>query len=150
MARQDISQAEADELFRMEKHRINERRLPFPSPGRKLIVELSSEDGREGFQLDIYRGKRRVFKISLQNRARQTIRLCRLDLYGPNTRTQMDKWFPLPISTDIAKGTETIGLSQCLATNSPISTTSGLPCRNSCSIAALSNRHTSSEISSHD
>ncbi len=96
MASQDISQAEADALFRMEKYRLDERSLPFPSSGGKLIIELSSADGREEFHLDIYRGKRKALKVSLQNRARSVIRLCRLDIYGPKHTNPDGQVIPTP------------------------------------------------------
>ncbi len=82
MADNDLPQEVADELFGMEKHRLDEREHRFSTPGQKLFIELASEDGREKFYLDLYRGKRSVFKVSLQNRARQNYSLRRLDVNG--------------------------------------------------------------------
>lgn len=80
MADNDLPQEVADELFGMEKYRVDEREHRFSTPGQKLFIELVSEDGREKFCLDLYRGKRNVIKVSLQNRARQTVPLRRLDV----------------------------------------------------------------------
>lgn len=51
-----ISQSEADELFAMEKVRIDERTHNFPQISGKLIIPLRSRDGREKFLLDVHIG----------------------------------------------------------------------------------------------
>lgn len=96
MAGQDISQAMADALFNMKKHRADEREHRFSVPGQKLFIELASEDGREKFYLDLYRGKRSVFKVSLQNRARQTVSLRRLDINGRKHTNPNGRVAPTP------------------------------------------------------
>jgi len=83
MADLNLSQAEADALIAMEKHRVNNERLDFPMGGQSLIVPLQSPDRREQFLLDIYRGRIDLAKVKFQNRARQVVVIVRLDLAGP-------------------------------------------------------------------
>lgn len=92
----DISQEVADKLFAMDKYRINDKEHRFSVPGRKLIIALASDDGRESFFLDLYRGRRRAYKISLQNRARQTVPLRRLDLQGAKHTNPDGQIVPAP------------------------------------------------------
>jgi hypothetical protein len=49
MSSDELSQAEADSLLAMEKHRISDVRLLLPDLGGKLSVELQSVDKRDGF-----------------------------------------------------------------------------------------------------
>jgi hypothetical protein len=44
MADMNLTQAEADALIAMEKHRINEERSDFPMGGQSLILPLQSPD----------------------------------------------------------------------------------------------------------
>ena len=94
MADSDISQAEVDALLAMEKHRTDEERHDFPSPGEKLMLPLVSADGREKFILDIGRGRIDFGKCVYQNRARQTLILVRIDLGGPPHRNPDDEEIP--------------------------------------------------------
>ncbi|MCB5270478.1 MAG: hypothetical protein LHW56_01380 [Candidatus Cloacimonetes bacterium] len=80
-----ISQSEADELFAMEKVRIDERTHSFPQISGKLIIPLRSRDGREKFLLDVHIGHIELKKAHLQNRARNVIILARLDTMGKHT-----------------------------------------------------------------
>ncbi|MCY4537707.1 MAG: hypothetical protein OXE52_05685 [Chloroflexi bacterium] len=96
MATGNLAQHVADGLFAMEKHRADEREYRFSVPGQKLFIELASEDGREKFYLDLYRGKRNVFKVSLQNRARQTFSLRRLDVNGRKHTNPNGQVVPTP------------------------------------------------------
>ena len=82
MAEVNISQAEADALLLMEKHRVDDEEREYPITGGRLIVPLSSPDKREEFVLDIYRGRISLEKQTFQNRARQMIVLARLDVGG--------------------------------------------------------------------
>ncbi len=86
----------ADALFNMEKHQADEREYRFSVPGQKLFIELASVDGREKFYLDLYRGKRNVFKVSLQNRVRQTVSLRRLDVNGRKHTNPNGQVVPTP------------------------------------------------------
>ena len=51
MADIDITQAEADSLIAMEKHRIDDEDCTFPVPGGRLAIALISLDKRENFML---------------------------------------------------------------------------------------------------
>ena len=81
MADIHLTQAEADALIAMEKHRVNEDRHNFPTMGL-LVVPLQSPDKREQFLLDISRGRIDLLKGKYQNRARQVVILVRLDFGG--------------------------------------------------------------------
>lgn len=77
-----ITQAEADALLDLEKHRVDEERRRLPDLGGGLVVRLASADGTEGFHLDITRSRINLKKGTLQNRGRTTIVLARLDFGG--------------------------------------------------------------------
>ena len=62
MADIDITQAEADALIAMEKHRVDEDVYLFSSPGERLAIPLTSPDKREPFMLDVTRAR---IKLSL-------------------------------------------------------------------------------------
>jgi hypothetical protein len=86
MADIDITQAEADALIEMEKCRVDDKELLFPTAGDRLSVALTSLNKRENFTLDITRAQIKLTKATYQNRARQAIILMRLDLDGPPHR----------------------------------------------------------------
>jgi hypothetical protein len=88
MRHMDITQAEADALRHMEKHRVTEENHLFPTPysGASLSLPLQSPDRREHFFLDITRGRISLHKVTYQNRARQVLVLVRLDIAGPPHR----------------------------------------------------------------
>lgn len=96
MAEIILSQAEADDLIRMEKHRVNDDRHSFPWTGESLTVPLQSEDGREKFLLDISRGRIDLLRGKYQNRAQQIIALVRLDIGGPPHRNPDNEEIPCP------------------------------------------------------
>ena len=81
MADIHLTQAEAEALITMEKHRVNEDRHNYPTAG-SVIIPLESPDRREQFLLDIHRGRIDLLKGKYQNRARQVIVLVRLDFGG--------------------------------------------------------------------
>ncbi len=76
-----LTQAEANALLAMEKHRVDDERRPFPVSGG-LSVPLASPDGAETFSLDITRSRINLAKGTFQNRARTAIILARLDFGG--------------------------------------------------------------------
>lgn len=78
----NLTQAEADALIAMEKHRTNEGLYDFPWKGGNLILSLQSPDKREEFFLDISRSRIDLLKGKFQNRARQVVVLVRLDFGG--------------------------------------------------------------------
>jgi hypothetical protein len=92
----NITQAEADALIAMEKHRINEDRKDFPMGGQSLVLPLQSSDKREQFLLDLSRGRIDLLKVKMQNRGRQVLVLVRLDLGGAPHRNPDDEEIPAP------------------------------------------------------
>ena len=81
----NLTQAEADALRAMDKHRADTIERNYPDLGGKVAVPLKSADGREQFVLDLYRGKINLGKRTFQNRGRQVVILARLD-FGPPHR----------------------------------------------------------------
>ncbi len=96
MAEINISQAEADYLFGMEKIAANKNRWDFPTMGVKIEIPLVSRDKKGNFLLDINRGRIDLKRITYQNRARQIVILVRLDLSGPPHRNPDDSEIPPP------------------------------------------------------
>ena len=86
MAEVNLTQAEADALIAIEKHRVNDDTCDFPLGGQSLMLPLHSRDRRETFTLDISRGRIDLMRGKYQNRARQTVILVRLDFGGPPHR----------------------------------------------------------------
>ncbi len=91
MANVVLTQAEADGLLAMEKHRVDDRVWFPPGRGGKVTVPLASVDGREPFLLDLRRGQINLAKNTYQNRARQVFILARLDIGGAPHRNPDDE-----------------------------------------------------------
>jgi len=91
-----LTQAEADALIAMEKHRISEDRSDFPIGGQSVVLQLQSSDKREHFLLDLSRGRIDLLKVKMQNRARQVVVLVRLDLGGAPHRNPDGEEIPAP------------------------------------------------------
>jgi len=81
-----LTQAEADALMAMEKHRADTAVWDYPSLGGRITTPLVSVDGRVKFFLDIWRSGLKLGKGTLQNRGRKVIVLARLDCGGPPHR----------------------------------------------------------------
>lgn len=96
MAEINIPQVEADALIAMEKVRENDTVYKFPNLGGSTIAELVSQDKKEKFLLDIYRGTIKLSKVRYQTRARQTIILVRVDLDGPEHQNPDGTIIPTP------------------------------------------------------
>ncbi|MDD3828385.1 MAG: hypothetical protein PHY79_20665 [Anaerolineae bacterium] len=96
MANIDLTQAEADALIAMEKHRVNDEWHNFPALGGALVLPLQSPDRREQFLLDISQGRIDLLKVKMQNRARQVVVLVRLDLWGAPHRNPDGAEVPCP------------------------------------------------------
>lgn len=96
MADSNLTQAEADALIALEKHRVNEDRRDFPMGGQSLVLPLQSSDKREQFLLDLSRGRIDLLKVKMQNRGRQVVVLIRLDLGGAPHRNPDDEEIPAP------------------------------------------------------
>lgn len=84
-----LAQHEAEALLSMEKHRVDERVFTFSSHGQKEEIELLSADKHERFFLDLSRGRVEIRRVKMQNRARNTVILARLDL-NDRTHTNPD------------------------------------------------------------
>ena len=92
----NLTQAEADALIAMEKHRVNEELNDFPAPGETITLPLQSTDRREQFLLDLSQGRIDLRKIKLQNRGRQVVVLVRLDFGGAPHRNPDGAEIPVP------------------------------------------------------
>ena len=96
MADINLTQAEADALIAMEKHRVTEERTDFPMGGESKVLQLQSADKRERFLLDLNRGRINLQKVTMQTRGRQVIVLVRLDLAGAPHRNPDGEDIPAP------------------------------------------------------
>ena len=96
MADINLTQAEADALIAMEKHRVTEERTDFPMGGESKVLPLQSADKRERFLLDLNRGRINLQKVTMQTRGRQVIVLVRLDLAGAPHRNPDGEDIPAP------------------------------------------------------
>lgn len=93
---EELTQDEADRLFRMEKKRTKVEMVRWPGLGKKVTVDLFSSDTREAFILDVERSYIKLSKLTLQNRARVTVCLARLDIDGAPHRNPDDEEIPCP------------------------------------------------------
>jgi hypothetical protein len=96
MADISLTQAEANALIAMEKHRTNDDGWDYPVAGQSISVPLISIDKRENFILDVYRGRIDLLKGTYQHRSRQVIILIRLDFGGQPHRNPDDGHVPSP------------------------------------------------------
>jgi hypothetical protein len=92
----NLTQAEADLLIAMEKHRVDDERWQYPDFGGSLTIPLVSSDRRENFLLDLFRGRIDLLKGTYQNRSRQVIVLVRLDFGGQPHRNPDGEEIPAP------------------------------------------------------
>ena len=77
-----LTQAEADALIALAKHRVDATEWDYPDFGGAISVPLVSADRREQFLLDLRRGRIDLAKGAYQNRGRQVVVLVRLDFGG--------------------------------------------------------------------
>lgn len=91
-----LTQAEADALIAMPKHRVEDGEVEYPGLGGKVMVPLVSENKRENFLLDVNRGRIELRKGTYQTRARQVVILVRLYFGGPAHRNPDDEEIPCP------------------------------------------------------
>ena len=96
MANINLTQAEADALIAMEKHRVTDDPTDFPIGGASVVLSLQSVDKREQFLLDLSRGRINLQKVKMQTRGRQVIVLVRLDLGGAPHRNPNGEEVPVP------------------------------------------------------
>lgn len=90
----DLTQAEADLLLAMEKHRMNDDQHRFDTV--RLEIPLQSADQREYFLLDIGRGRINLLKGKYQTRAKQVVVLARIDFGGAPHRNPDEEEIPSP------------------------------------------------------
>ena len=91
-----LTQADADALLAMEKHRLDDTVYDYPSLGGGLRIPLQSPDNRESFFLDITRSQINLTKGTYQNRARGVVVLARLDFGGAPHRNPDDQEIDCP------------------------------------------------------
>ena len=96
MADMNLTAAEAEALISMPKIKVNDDRHDYPGTGGSLVIPLTSEDKREEFLLDIYRGRIDLLKGTYQNRARQVVGLVRVDFGGAPHRNPDGAEVPSP------------------------------------------------------
>jgi hypothetical protein len=96
MATTELLQAEADALIAMPKIKVSDDLYDYPGTGGSLVVPLTSQDKREEFLLDIYRGRIDLLKGTYQNRGRQIIVLVRIDFGGAPHRNPDGTELPCP------------------------------------------------------
>jgi uncharacterized protein DUF6978 len=92
----NLTQADADVLLAMEKHKIEDTPYEYPSLGGGVRIPLQSTDKRELFFLDITRSQVVLTKGTYQNRARGVAILARLDFDGAPHRNPDDREVPCP------------------------------------------------------
>ena len=96
MAGINIPQSVADTLIAMTKCKSDDKEWRYPYTGGKIIIPMTSLDGREHFFLDLYRSRINLSKNTFQNRARRSVILARLDVSGPPHRNPDDEEVPAP------------------------------------------------------
>lgn len=80
-----LTQAEADALLALRKEFVDRTPLLVP-PGGDPTRELASDDHRETFLFDVYRGTIKLTKVKYQTRGRRVFVLARIDIDGaPHT-----------------------------------------------------------------
>ena len=90
-----ITQEEANKLLQMKKFKVDDQEWSLPICGNKISVPLQSQNNKEKFLLDANSSRLCLSKLTLQNRTRETIILCRLDLGVPH-RNPDGKEIPAP------------------------------------------------------
>ena len=91
-----LTQADADRLLALEKHRVDDQVWSPPHQGERVTVPLVSVDGHESFSLDLRRGRINFLKSTHQTRGRQIFVLARLDVGGGPHRNPNDEVIECP------------------------------------------------------
>jgi hypothetical protein len=97
----NLTQADADVLLAMEKHKLEDTPYEYPSLGGGVRIPLQSPDKRELFFLDITRSQVVLTKGTYQNRARGVAILARLDSVALLTEILMTRRSPVRTCTSI-------------------------------------------------
>jgi hypothetical protein len=82
MADIHLTQAEADALLALEKHRADDAVWNYGGLAGSMAIPLISANRREHFFLDVSRGRINLERGKYQNRARYAVVLARLDFGG--------------------------------------------------------------------
>jgi len=120
-----VTQADADALLAMEKHRIDDAEYDYPGLGGALRIPLQSPDKREAFMLDVSRSQIKLTKGTYQNRGRGVVILARLDFGGAPHRNPAIRRFPALTCTFIVRVSEIVGPFRYQAGVSPMLTIDG-------------------------
>lgn len=113
MAEIHLTQAEADALIAMAKHRVDGTEWDYPDLGGAVSIPLVSANRREQFVLDLRRGRIDLAKGTYQNRGRQVVVLVRLDFGGAPTGTRTTRRSARPTCTFTGRGSVTGGQCPC-------------------------------------
>ena len=112
MADINLTQAEADALIAMEKHRANEDLADFPWKGGSLIISLQSPDKREQFLLDISRSRIDFSRANSRTGLDRSSSWCGWTSAAPPTATRTVRKWPALIFIYIVRVMATSGLPQ--------------------------------------
>ena len=96
MADIELTQAEADDLIKAPKVKVDDSPWMYSGQGDSLRIPLTSEDRRENFMLDISRGRIEVIRGKYQMRGHHIIILVRLDFGGALHRNPDGLEIPCP------------------------------------------------------
>ena len=125
MATIDLLQAEADELIAMAKVKVNDDVYDYPGTGGSLVVPLTSQDKREEFLLDIYRGRIDLLRGPIRTVAGRSLCSFVLTLAVRHTETLTERKCRPRTCICTARATVTSGRCPCLATSSRTSVICG-------------------------
>lgn len=96
MAEINLTQAEADALIALEKHRADNQLWQAPTIGGSICIPLVSADKKESFLLDLHKARIDLLRAKYQKRGRNVVVLVRLDLGGPPHRNPDDQEIASP------------------------------------------------------
>lgn len=96
MAEINLTQAEADALIALEKHRVDDRSWQAPTIGGSVCIPLVSVDRKENFLLDLHKARIDLLRAKYQKRGRNVVVLVRIDLGGPPHRNPDDQEIATP------------------------------------------------------
>lgn len=116
--REELTQAEADSLIAMEKHRMNDDDWEYPGLGVSLSIPLVSLDKRENFILDVARGRIVYEKVLIRIAPVRQSFLFALTSAAHHTEIPTEPKYPHRICTFIDRDMPISGPSQCRHTDS--------------------------------
>jgi MoaA/NifB/PqqE/SkfB family radical SAM enzyme len=93
-----VDQDEINRLLGLKKHSDPKRTYKLPFPGNKLSIQLDSDNRREKFALNVYRGKRIELKFNYSTIAKTILPFClvRVDLNGSEHQNPDGTIIPCP------------------------------------------------------